>query len=86
MEFNYVKIDFENQYVDIDYEKVKKALHVYYIDTYINRRLEELSNSFKYSYFNTNTLKNIDNSIEALIREMLEAYDNNGCKKIKAGA
>lgn len=86
MEFNYVKIDFENRYVDIDREKVKKALRVYYIDTYINRRLEALSNSFKYSYFNTSKLKNIDDSIEALMREMVEAYDNNGCKKIKAGA
>lgn len=86
MKFKYVKIDFENRYVGIDREKVKKALHVYYIDAYINRRLEALSNSFKYSYFNMNNLKNIDDSIEALIQEILEAYDNNGCKKIKAGA
>lgn len=86
MEFNYVKIDFENRCVDIDREKVKKALHVYYIDAYVDKRLKALCNSFKYSYFNMNNLKNIDDSIEALVREMLEAYDNNGCKKIKAGA
>ena len=86
MKFKYVKIDFENRYVGIDREKVKNALHVYYIDMYINRRLEALSNSFKYSYFNMNNLKNIDDSIEALVQEILETYDNNGCKEIKAGA
>ena len=86
MKFKYVKINFRNRYVGIDREKVKNALHVYYIDMYINRRLEALSNSFKYSYFNMNNLKNIDDSIEALVQEILEAYDNNGCKEIKAGA
>lgn len=86
MKFKYVKIDFRNRHVDIDREKVKNALHVYYINTYVDKRLKVLSNSFKYSYFNMKNLKNIDDSIEALIQEILEACDNNGCKKIKAGA
>lgn len=86
MKFKYVKIDFRNRHVDIDREKVKNALRVYYIDAYVDKRLKVLSNSFKYSYFNMNNLKNIDDSIEALVQEILEAYDNNGCKEIKTGA